>query len=65
MTFGFGKSHYWGIGIIFAPKSDEYPANFVFNFLCWEMSISWGSNKTIENNIDELNTQIEEIFKNG
>jgi len=65
MTFGFGKSHYWGLGIIFAPKSAEYPANFVINFLCFEVLISWGINKNKEEHINELNEQIEEIFKNA
>lgn len=65
MTFGIGKSHYWGLGIIFAPRSAEYPANIVINFLCFEVSVSFGITQNKQDKIAEINEQIEEIFKNA
>lgn len=64
MTFGIGKTHYWGLGIIFAPKSDEYPRNIVINFICWEINISWGTSKMKQDQIDDINQKIEDIFNN-
>lgn len=65
MSFGFGKTHYWGLGIIFAPKSSEYPRNLVINFLCWEIHIAFGVSQEKQDQMDEINKKIEDIFKNA
>lgn len=62
---GIGKTHYWGFGIVFAPKSEEYAKNIVINFLCWEIHISWGVSKQKQDHMNEINQKIEDIFKNG
>jgi hypothetical protein len=57
------KSHYWGIGIIFAPKSEDYSAGLVINFLCWEVNFRWGQSQLKEDQVKAFNSKVKELYK--
>jgi hypothetical protein len=57
------KSHYWGIGIIFAPKSEDYSAGLVINILCWEVNFRWGQSQLKEDQVKEFNNKVKELYK--
>lgn len=57
------RSNYWGLGVIIAPKSNEYTAGLVINFLCWEFNFRWGFSKLEEKHIEELNNKIKTLYK--
>jgi len=41
------RTHYIGLGIVFAPKSKDYKGHIIINFLVWEINIHWGSDASI------------------
>ena len=59
----FKKSSYFGIGIIFAPRSKEYNAGIVINFLIWEFSYHWGLSIMEEEQVQILKKRIKELAK--
>ena len=56
------RSAYFGFGIIFAPRSEEYPAGIVINFMFWEFSHHWGMSENDKSQIDILEERIKEVY---
>lgn len=59
------KSAYFGFGIIFAPKSDEYSAGLIINFMFWELNYRWGMSKQDKEQLSQveiLEEQIKEFY---
>jgi hypothetical protein len=42
-----GKSEYWGLGIIVAPKNQHHGGAIIINFLVWEISFKWGHDEKL------------------
>lgn len=42
-----GRSTYFGLGIIFAPKNEHNGGAIIINFLIWEIAIKWGHDEKI------------------
>ena len=59
------RSYYWGFGIIFAPKSEDYSAGLVINFLCWEFNFKWGFSKLKEEHVKAFNQKVKDLYENG
>ena len=59
------RSQYFGFGIIYAPKSEDYSAGLIINFMFWEFNFRWGFSKLKEENIKEFNKKVKDLYKNG
>lgn len=57
------RSCYWGLGIIFAPKSDDYSAGLVINLLCWEINFRWGYSQLKEEQVKAFNKKVNDLYK--
>lgn len=56
------RSAYFGFGIIFAPKSAEYPAGIVINFMFWEFSHHWGFSQDEIDNLSLLEQKVKKAY---
>ena len=56
------RSPYFGFGIIIAPKSAEYAAGIVINFMFWEFSHHWGLSTDEIDHVQSLKEQIDEVY---
>jgi hypothetical protein len=36
------RTPYFGLGIVFAPKTKENNGHIIINFLVWEINFQWG-----------------------
>jgi hypothetical protein len=59
------RSPYFGFGIIFAPKSEEYSSGLIINFMVWEFNYRWGISKKQQTQLEILQDQIQKVYSNG